>query len=523
MPEQIVEETKVKSGIEKFIANIKQLPQSIKESTVRHGPRSSARAASQSVFGNLFLHIHSVRTHRYNFKKTFTLGLGIASAALFAILTITGVLLMIYYKPSLAEAYNSIKDIHFAVPGGRLMRNIHRWAAHGMVIAVILHMMRVFFTASYRFPRQFNWMVGMVLFSLTLALSFTGYLLPWDQLAYWATTIGAQIAGSPTELTDALGITSFFDIGRLQKIILLGADVVGEDALIRFYFLHCIFLPIIITAFLGVHFWRIRKDGGMSRPAEITEAMLEGTPVDEKAEMAFSQKGKTYGLMCLVKGKTNNINNGPNHTVSSWPHLFNAELTIFIVMLAIMIILSYLGDAPLKEAANPAVPENPAKAPWYFLGLQELVSYSAFIGGVLIPALAVLGLMLIPFLDKSRGQSGIWFPDKNELGICKKSVIFSSIVILAILVFTVNFGWLRNWFPQIPQLFIILINPGTLITTLFVWWSLRILKQSGSTRLGAIAIFSCFMVGFIILTYFATIHRGPNWDFFWWPTMWPGH
>lgn len=522
MPEEEVG-SKAKSGLDEFKANIKRLPRSFKEATIRHGPRTSARAVSQSVFGNLFLHIHSVRTHRYSLKKTFTMGLGIATTALFLILVVTGVLLMIYYKPSVAGAYNSIKDIHFAIPGGRLMRNVHRWAAHGMVITVILHMARVFFTGSYRFPRQFNWMIGMLLFALTLGLSFTGYLLPWDQLAYWATTIGTQIAASPTELTDALGITSLFDIGRLQKLILLGADVVGEEALIRFYFLHCIFLPIVLTVLIGVHFWRIRKDGGMSRPSVITEEMLRGTPRDEKADMAFPKQNKTYGLMAIVKGTSNNVNKGPNNTVASWPHLFHSEMAVFIMVLALLILLSMLSNAPLKEAANPAVPENPAKAPWYFLGLQELVSYSAFIGGIAIPGISILGLILIPFLDRRRGESGVWFPDVGEKKIFGHSIIFSTISITAMLIFTVLFGWLRDWFPDIPQIIIIAVNPGTIITGAIVWWSLRILNRTGSTRLGAVAVFTCFLVGFIILTYFATIHRGPNWDFYWWPSLWPVH
>jgi quinol-cytochrome oxidoreductase complex cytochrome b subunit len=422
-----------------------------------------------------------------------------------------------------AGAYGSIKDIHFAVPGGRLMRNVHRWAAHGMVLAVLLHMARVFFTGSYRQPRQFNWMIGMALFALTLGLSFTGYLLPWDQLAFWATTIGAQIAGSPRELTDALGVTGLFDIGGLQQRLLLGADIVGEEALIRFYFLHCVFLPLAITTLIGVHFWQIRKDGGMSRPSQITEAMLQGTPRDERAEMAFPKTGKTYGLMCLVKGDKPAKPQGPERTVPSWPHLFNAEMAIFAVVLAAMILLALVSDAPLKEAANPSVPENPAKAPWYFLGLQELVSYSAFMGGVAIPALAVFGLMLIPFLDRRPGESGTWFPDSGELNVFKRSAMFSGLTCILMLVFTVNFGWLRTWIPSIPQLFIIFINPGTVITALFVWWSQKVLKQSGSTRLSAVALFTCFLISFTILTYFATVHRGPNWGFYWWPSLWPVH
>ena len=134
---------------------------------------------------------------------------------------------MFYYKPYPDVAYESIKDIHFVVPTGRFIRNIHRWAAQLMVVAVLLHMARVFYTAAYRKPREFNWVIGMGLLVVTLGLSFTGYLLPWDQLAYWAITIGANIAQSPREVTDALGITRCFDPGGLQKLLLLGSDEVG--------------------------------------------------------------------------------------------------------------------------------------------------------------------------------------------------------------------------------------------------------------------------------------------------------
>jgi quinol-cytochrome oxidoreductase complex cytochrome b subunit len=165
--------------------------------------------------------------------------LGIATFAAFLITLITGVLLMFYYKPSPEAAYQSIKDIHFVVPTGRFIRNIHRWAGNLMVLTIILHMARAFYTAAYRHPRQFNWLMGMALLVVTLGLSFTGYLLPWDQLAYWATTIGANIAASPQEITNALGITRHFDPGGLQRLILLGSDSVGPEALIRFLFVAC--------------------------------------------------------------------------------------------------------------------------------------------------------------------------------------------------------------------------------------------------------------------------------------------
>ena len=233
---------------------------------MRSGPPITDRSRSQAIFGNVFLHLHATRTHVRSLRFSTTMALGIASLAFFAILVVTGILLMIYYKPSVHEAYNSMKDIHFVVPTGRVIRNVHRWAAHMMVLTVILHMARVFYTASYKQPREFNWVVGMGLFVLTLGLSFTGYLLPWDQLAYWAVTIGSNIAGSPQEFTDALGITAFFDPGGFQKRLLLGANAVGEEALIRFYLLHVMVLPVAIVALLSVHFWRIRKDGGLGRP-----------------------------------------------------------------------------------------------------------------------------------------------------------------------------------------------------------------------------------------------------------------
>ncbi|RME37901.1 MAG: DUF4405 domain-containing protein, partial [Planctomycetota bacterium] len=249
-----------------FAANFKATPRRFKESLIRHGKPTSDRAKSQTVFTNFFLHVLPTRTHLHALKAKTTLGLGIATLVLFLLLCVTGVLLMVYYKPSVDQAYGSMLDIMYVVPTGRFIRNVHRWAAHGMVALVMLHMARAFYTSAYKKPREFNWVVGMALFVLTLGLSFTGYLLPWDQLAFWAVTIGSNIAQSPRELTDALGITKVFDIGGFQKELLLGAHEVGQEALIRFYVLHVIVLPVVMILLLGVHFWRVRKDGGLVRP-----------------------------------------------------------------------------------------------------------------------------------------------------------------------------------------------------------------------------------------------------------------
>ena len=194
-----------------------------------------------------------------------------------------------------------------------------------------------------------------------------------------------------------------------------------------------------------------------------------------------------------------------------------------MVTVAATLILSYYSDAPLKELANPAIPENPAKAPWYFLGIQELVSYSAFMGGLLIPAIVVFGLALIPFLDRRPGGEGLWLGTPGERPVAMKSFFFSVAVTVGMLALTVNYAWLRNWFPDIHQLWIILINPGSLLVLIFAAWSLYILKRQDSVRHAAVGLFICFLVGFTILTYFATVHRGPNWKFYWWPSQWPVH
>jgi len=249
-------------------------------------------------------------------------------------------LLMLYYEPSTQHAYNSMKDIVYVVPSGRLVRNVHRWAAPLMVICVFLHMARVFYTGSYKRGREFNWLLGLLLLVLTLALSFTGYLLPWDQLAYWAVTIGTNIASSPQEITDALGLTDKIDIGALQKHLLLGADQIGNNSLVRFYFLHCIFLPMLLTVIVAAHVWRIRKDGGLSRPDVIEPGLLAGIPRNEMPARTFEAAAvKTYSLVAVVKGRRSQ-NDAPDDTLDAMPHAFVREFTAFMVIMAINLLLA---------------------------------------------------------------------------------------------------------------------------------------------------------------------------------------
>ncbi len=242
----------------------------------------------------------------------------------------------------------------------------------------------------------------------------------------------------------------------------------------------------------------------------------------KRRDQAF-KGNKSYGLMALAKGKSRAVGRGgPEDTVMTWPNAIIAELTIFMASIAVIMILSLLFDAPLKEIANPAVPENPAKAPWYFLGLQELVGYSAFTGGVLVPLLVLVGLMLIPYIDREKGHVGLWFTGKEGKKVVAQSAVFGFIVTAGLICLTVNYGWLRNWFPKIDQLAIIAINPGTIIVAAVIGWSIWVSRVTKSKRMGAIALFTYFLVGFAVLTYVATFLRGPNWSFFWSSSDWPG-
>lgn len=517
------------AALRRYFSNIVDIPRDFLGSLIRHGKPTSARAQSQAVFSNLFLHILPTRIHRYSLRMRATLGLGVISLALFFLLTATGIPLMIYYKPSIDQAYDSMKEIQYTVPTGRFVRNIHRWSAHAMVACVMLHMARAFYTSAYKGHRKFNWIVGMILFVLTLALSFTGYLLPWDQLAYWAITIGSEIAQSPRELTDSLGITTWFDIGGFQKQLILGANHVGQEALTRFYVLHVMVLPLLMAVFLAVHFWRIRKDGGITRPSTASELATVtgstfGLPDDSgRVGTAETRPTRTYGLMAIVRGKTPAVDRRMIDTIPTWPNALYAIAALSMLTLAVMLALGYFFDAPLKEQANPAVPENPAKAPWYFLGLQELVSYSAFMGGVAIPAIVVMGLALVPYLDRDPEDAGIWFSGPRGRRVTFGTAVFTAIVVIGMLTFTVNYGWLRNWYPSLPQIVITFVNPGTVMLVVFTVWSLIVTHRTNSTRMGALAVFTCFVMAFLILTYFATVHRGPNWSFYWSESDWPAH
>ncbi len=420
---------------------ILDFPTNVVKSIFRNPLPSSDRGRAATSFTNFFLHLQPVKVSRQALRPTYTFGLGLICLFLFIILAVTGVLLMFYYVPSTTQAYDRMLDLRGAVAVGGFLRNMHRWAAHGMVAAVFLHMCRVFFTGSYKTPREFNWVVGIVLFLLTLFSSFTGYLLPWDQLAFWAITVGTSIAGYAPLL------------GKEMKFVLLGDSTVGQEALLRFYVLHIAVLPLVLSLFVAVHFWRIRKDGGLAKPSE-NDDFVPAPQVETIAALAqdggtavspaldIPEPKRTFTIQGLVRGPFVRVGKLAEDTVYSWPDLLTAELFVFVITLVGVLVLSLMFNAPLEEPVNVMHPPNPAKAPWYFLGLQEMVSYSAFWGGIGIPTVEVVILFLLPYLDRKKVGIGRWFAKERLLA----NTLFMTFAVLNVVLMIIGtFFRGANW------------------------------------------------------------------------------
>ena len=220
-------------------------------SVFRSGSGPGTLHQSLAIQQNIFFHLSSVKIRKRSLAFQVTWYLGTLSLGCLMILVATGIPLMLYYHPSIPQAYADMKDLRFVVSAGLFLRNLHRWSAHAMVLVVFAHMCKVFYRGAYKPPREFNWVIGVVLLILTLLLSYTGYLLPWDQLAYWAITVGSNLLSSVPIL------------GPRMRFLMLGGNSVNANALLRFYVLHCVILPLTAVTFVAIHFWRIRKDGGI--------------------------------------------------------------------------------------------------------------------------------------------------------------------------------------------------------------------------------------------------------------------
>ena len=421
---------------------------------------TTEREAGDAIVRNLLLHWFPAKVSFASLRFSYSLWLGIISAVLFFILSLTGVILMFLYVPSVERAYPSVKDIEFVVSFGSFLRGSHRIAAHLMVAVVFLHMMRTFLTGAYKNGlganqnRPLNWIIGVALLLSTLLLSFTGYLLPWDQLAYWAITVGTNIASAAPF------------VGDQARFLLLGGHTIDQNALIRFYVLHCFFLPLVVLLLFAWHMWRIRKDGGL--------AAVDHLVLGLKAQKTPPVRTKTYSLLGIAKGRTVQVETAVAdydlHTTHSSPVLTRRLLAVTLATLLVVSLLAVLVASPLEAPANPRVTPNPAKAPWYFLWLQELVAITtihvggftlngALVGGVLLPGLLVALLCAWPYLDRSAAAcAGVWFSADRR----RQNLVFL-IVVAAIILLTIVGTFLRGpywrlywpWeeWPQSPQQF----------------------------------------------------------------------
>jgi quinol-cytochrome oxidoreductase complex cytochrome b subunit len=397
--------------------------------------------AGDSIVRNLLLHWFPSKVAFESLSFRYSLWLGTSSAILFAILTVTGVVLMFLYVPSVERAYASVKDIEYAVAYGWFLRGLHRIGAHVMVFVVFFHMIRVFLTGGYKNGvaanqnRPINWIIGVVLLLSTLLLSFTGYLLPWDQLAFWAITVGTNIA-----LAAPL-------VGEQTRFLLLGGNEIAQSALIRFYVLHCFVLPTVVLLLFAWHMWRIRKDGGLACVDQIAQ--------HQKEEKAPPVKSKTYSLLGIAGTRTVHVDTAlvdeDRFATNSSPSLTRRLLLVILVTMVIASLMAIGIEAPLEEPANPAVTSNPAKAPWYFLWLQELVADTtvrfggftlngALVGGIVIPGILAGLLVVWPYLDRSSVRAvGVWFGSERW----RQNIVFL-VVILAIVILTIVGTFMRG-------------------------------------------------------------------------------
>ena len=373
-------------------------------SVFRHPQLDTPRGRALQSFSNFFLHLYPVKVPERVLRLRYSWRLGFISAVLFGILLTTGVYLMFFYTPSVNAAYGDMQTLRTGVGFGQLIRNVHRWAAHLMVLAVFAHLVRVFLAGAYKKPREFNWVLGMSLLVMTLALSFTGYLLPWDQLSYWAVTVG-------TNLVDYLPL-----VGHTVRDALIGGTQIGQTTLLRFYALHVAVLPGLLIILLFVHIWRVRKDGfAVTRPSSGTfvehATVPPGTPAaipsthDEPS--THDGPAQRVRLLGVVDRESVTAEERPtDDTVFAWPHLLVRHVVVFLGVSAVVLALGVAFAAPLKSIANPNLTPEPAKAPWYFAGLQELLShFDPLVAGILVPAGAVIGLTVLPYLDRNPATS----------------------------------------------------------------------------------------------------------------------
>ena len=418
-------------------------------------PRSDADRR-RTILEFLVLHMRPVRVRKSTLRYTHTFGLGGMSLVLIALLMASGILLMLAYDPSPEQAYQSILNLQEGMAFGATVRAVHHWSANILVAVALFHLFRVFFTGGYHGPRRFNWVIGLALFVGILASNFTGYLLPWDQLSYWAVTI----------CTGMLGYVP--GIGEWLQAFARGGTEIGRGTLVLFYSFHTTVVPVILIVLMAFHFWRVRKARGVVSP----------NPPDQLDET-------------------------DSEMVLTLPHLLMRELAVGLTLIAVVMVISVLFDAPLGAPANPGMSPNPAKAPWYFMGFQELqIHLEPLIAVVILPVLGALSLMLLPYLRFDRELSGPWFLSKTGRTTGTLAALVA-LVVTPILILVDEF-WLQQaggagW------LTIAVLAASVIALTVFIS------KKFNPEKAELVqAIFILFLVGFAILTITGVWFRGPG-------------
>jgi quinol-cytochrome oxidoreductase complex cytochrome b subunit len=422
------------------------------------------------VANNFILHLRPKKLPVRSLRYTHTFGLGGMSAVLFLLLAATGILLMFVYEPSPERAYGSIVSLQSDVFFGKLVRNVHHWSANFLIIIVVLHLLRVYFSVGYRAPRQFNWVIGLVLLACVIASNFTGYLLPWDQLSYWAVTIStSMIAYVPL-----VG-------GWLQDVARDGPEI-GSATLINFYTFHTTVIPVFLILFMGWHFWRVRRAKGVVIPR------APGESVEDQPEV-----------------------------VVALPHLLLRELVVGLILVAFILSFSVLVNAPLGEAANPGISPNPAKAPWYFVGIQELLlHFHPLFAVVIIPLVAALALLFIPYVRYEDDAAGIWFVSQQGRRLAVIAAIVALLITPVWVVvdeFWIGFsGWLPGAPPSIGNG---LLPVAVLSGALFGFGALLKKRFSASRDEVLQASFVLLAMAFLVLTVIGVWFRGAGMALTW--------
>jgi quinol-cytochrome oxidoreductase complex cytochrome b subunit len=422
------------------------------------------------VFDNLILHLHPRTIPKQTLKFTLTWGLGGMALVLVLLLALTGILLMFVYEPIPGRAYESIMTLHETVLFGAFIRNIHYWSGNILVIVSFLHLLRVYFTGGFHGPRRFNWIIGLGLFSLILVSNFTGYLLSWDQLSYWAIAI-------------CTGILDYLPgIGPGLQIMILGGNEVGAHTLSLFFTIHVIIMPICLFLFMPYHFWLVRKAGGVIVPLSSND-----------------KQGREDGY------------------VSTVPNLTTRELAMGLGLIAFVMVYATIFDAPLGARANPGLSPNPTKAPWFFIGIQEmLIHFHPLFAAWVIPLFITLALVISPYLRYDSDPTGTWFCSRKGRRMGVVATIISLLVTPLVVMASSLFPFFTDWLPNIPTIIMNGLIPFMVVLGAIAGFYIIMKKRYEASNNEAIqTLFIFLLVAYVILTIICYWFRGTGMKLGW--------